>query len=751
MILASEIRQKYLDFFKSKNHAIIPSAPLVPENDPSVLFNTAGMQPLVPYLLGEKHPLGKRLADVQKCVRTGDIDDVGDDTHCTFFEMLGNWSLGDYFKDESIKMSWEFLTNKDWLALDPDMISVTVFEWDANAPRDEESANIWKSIGMPADRIAYLPAEDNWWAAGPTGPCGPDTEIFYYMGEGKPPAGSNKGTDSKMWMEIWNNVFMQYNRIKKEKIILLDGMHCLFDENFVVNKDVEHGVKSFGSRVIIITNAPKEKMVKISEETGFEVVTYENNPNKTNPEFFEIMLQERWISAEDCIYIDHLKDNLDSAEFAGIRGILYEKPESIIHLSTYFYSLETLPAQCVDTGMGIERCTVTLNKFKSVYETDLFAPVLKKIKGIVEWSSSPKIGEARRGVTTDTPPLAPPNLGGEKWVYNERGARIIADHLRAATHMIADGVVPKNIDQGYILRRLIRRAIREAYKMGYEQPFTTIIADIYIDQFSGIYESVRNNAEKIRTELSAEEARFSKTLKDGVREFEKIVGGFKIAFERSGQKVTQISGGKAFTLFDTYGFPLEMTIELAKEQELTVDIAGFNKAFEEHQEKSRTAAAGKFKWGLADDGVETTALHSACHLMLAGLRQVLGEHVHQAGSNITAERLRFDFTHPEKMTPEQIKAVEDYVNEAINSGLVVTMTNMDKTEAKNSGVEWAFWEKYPDIVKVYAMVGNNGITYSRELCGGPHIENSKEMGHFKIQKEESSSAGVRRIKAVLEK
>ncbi|NRH21073.1 alanine--tRNA ligase [Candidatus Gracilibacteria bacterium] len=601
IILASEIRQKYLDFFKSKNHAVIPSAPLVPENDPSVLFNTAGMQPLVPYLLGEPHPLGKRLVDVQKCVRTGDIDDVGDDTHCTFFEMLGNWSLGDYFKDESIKMSWEFLTSKDWLALDPEMISVTVFEGDENAPRDEDSANIWKSIGMPEDRIAYLPAEDNWWAAGPTGPCGPDTEIFYWMGEGKPPRGSNKGTDSKMWMEIWNNVFMQYNRV---------------DANTLVN----------------------------------------------------------------------------------------------------------LPAQCVDTGMGIERCTVTLNKMKSVYETDLFAPVLIKIREIV--------GEEN---------------------YNERGARIIADHLRAATHMISDGVVPKNIDQGYILRRLIRRAIREAYKMGYEQPFTTQIADIYIEQFSGIYESVRNNAEKIKNELSIEEGKFSKTLKDGVREFDKIVNGFKIAFERSGQQVTQISGGKAFTLFDTYGFPLEMTVELAKEQGLTVDVDGFNIAFEKHQELSRTASAGKFKGGLADDGAETTALHSACHLMLAGLRKVLGEGVHQAGSNITAERLRFDFTHPEKMTPEQIKAVEDYVNEAIDSGLVVTMTNMDKTEAKNSGVEGAFWEKYPDIVKVYAMVGTTGVTYSRELCGGPHVENSKEMGHFKIQKEESSSAGVRRIKAVLVK
>ena len=602
MILASQIRSQYLDFFKSKNHAIIPSAPLVPENDPSVLFNTAGMQPLVPYLLGEPHPLGKRLADVQKCVRTGDIDDVGDDTHLTFFEMLGNWSLGDYFKKESIAMSWEFLTSPEWLALDPEMISVTVFEWDANAPRDEESATIWKEdIGMPEDRIAYLPAEDNWWAAGPTGPCGPDTEIFYWMGEGKPPKGSNKWTDSKMWMEIWNNVFMQYNR-------------------------------------------------------------------------------------------------LDA------------------------HTLAPLPAPCVDTGMGIERCTVTLNGMKSVYETDCFASVLLKIREIV--------GESN---------------------YNERSARIIADHIRTATHMISDGVTPKNIDQGYILRRLIRRAIREAYKMGYEQAFTAEIAAIYIEQFSDIYASIKNNAEKIKNELSIEEGKFSKTLKDGVREFEKIVNGFKIAFERSGQKVTQVWGGKAFTLFDTYGFPLEMTVELAKEHDLTVDIEGFNTAFEKHQELSRTAAAGKFKWGLADDGAETTALHSACHLMLEWLRQILGTHVHQAGSNITAERLRFDFTHPEKMTPEQITKVEEFVNKGISSDLTVTISNMDKKEAQEAGVSGSFWEKYPDIVKVYSMVGADGVVYSRELCGGPHVETSKDMGRFRIVKEESSSAGVRRIKAVLEK
>lgn len=378
-ITSTEIRSKYLEFFKSKNHAIIPSSSLVPENDPSVLFNTAGMQPLVPYLLGERHPLGKRIADVQKCVRTGDIDDVGDNTHLTFFEMLGNWSLGDYFKSDSIAWSWEFLTDPKWLGLNPRMISVTVFEGDENAPLDIESITIWKDVwkkngfDFGDERIARLPAEDNWWAAGSTGPCGPDTEIFYYMGKGFPPVGSNKGTDSKMWMEIWNNVFMQYNRV---------------DEKTLVN----------------------------------------------------------------------------------------------------------LPAQCVDTGMGLERCTVTLNHMKSVYETDLFAPVLIQIREIV---------------------------GNEN--YTEKSARIIADHIRAATQMIADGVLPKNVDQGYILRRLIRRAIREFYKMGYEQSIIAEIAKMYIAQFDGIYESVRVNKEKILEEITMEEGRFGKTLKQGLRELQKIV------------------------------------------------------------------------------------------------------------------------------------------------------------------------------------------------------------------------------------
>ena len=630
MILSSDIRSRYLDFFKSKNHAIIPSAPLVPENDPSVLFNTAGMQPLVPYLLGEPHPLGKRLADVQKCVRTGDIDDVGDDTHLTFFEMLGNWSLGDYFKEESIAMSWEFLTSKEWLALDPEMLSVTVFEWDKNAPRDEESADIWKSIGIPTDKIAYLPAEDNWWAAGPTGPCGPDTEIFYWMGAGKPPAGSNKWTDSTNWMEIWNNVFMQYNRV---------------DAN----------------------------------------------------------------------------------------------------------TLEPLPAQCVDTGMGLERITTALNHEKSVYHTDCFSAVITQIHEIFETDKKENVD----------------------WDQARKSTRIIADHLRTATHMISDGVTPKNVDQWYILRRLIRRAIREAYKMGYEKPFTADIASIYIEQFSGIYESIKNNAEKIKAELTIEEGKFIRTIKQWIKELFKLVEKKRGDFSPtpyakridenmlingrlpSTHGLNIISGKDAFNIFQTYGFPIEMIKEELAEYGMAVheeefQIA-FNEEFKKHQELSRTAAVGKFAGGLADHSEETTALHSTCHLMLEWLRQVLGTHVHQAGSNITAERLRFDFTHPEKMTPEQIHAVEEYVNHAIVSGLTVTVANMEKKEAQETGVSGSFWEKYPDIVKVYSMVGADGVVYSRELCGWPHVEDSLTMGKFRIIKEESSSAGVRRIKAVLEK
>lgn len=614
-ITSFELRQKYLDFFKSKNHAIIPSAPLVPENDASVLFNTAGMQPLVPYLLGEKHPMGIRLADCQKCVRTGDIDEVGDDSHCTFFEMLGNWSLGDYFKEDSIKWSWEFLTSKEWLALDPKMISVTVFEGDENAPRDEESADIWASVGMPRERIAYLPAEDNWWAAGPTGPCGPDTEIFYWVWEGEPQG--NKQSHPDQWMEIWNNVFMQFNK-------KADG------------------------------------------------------------------------------------------------------------------TLELLPAKNVDTGMGMERTLAVLNGKKSVYETDFFVDALDLVRRIV---------------------------GDEK--YTERGARIIVEYLRTAVHMIADGVRPSNTDRGYILRRLLRRAIREVHKMDYEEPCLSLIAQIFIKIYSSVYSTVNDNSVVILDEINIEEEKFRITLRQAFREFGLQYGPswdmndpmFRQAYE-SWLNNPRKTGRATFTWEDmfhfeeTYWLPPEVTLELLKER----PYINYNKdtimierdeAMKKHQDLSRTASAGMFKGWLADHSDVTIRLHSACHLMLAGLRKVLGPHVMQAGSNITPERLRFDFAHPEKMTPEQIKAVEDFVNGALKSHLTVTMTEEPKESAKARGVLGAFWEKYPDIVKVYKMVGDDGTVYSEELCGWPHIEESSKEWTFKILKEEASSAGVRRIKAVI--
>ena len=600
--LSNDIRQKYLDFFKTKNHVIIPSASVVPQNDPTVLFNTAWMQPLVPYLLGEKHPSGMRLTDSQKCIRTWDIEEVWDNSHLTFFEMLWNWSLWDYFKEESITYSWEFLTSKDWLALDSKKIAVTVFEGDDDAPRDEESAAIWEKVWMPKARISYLPKSENWWAAGPTGPCGPDTEIFYWVGESEfPTEWSNVKNDEDNWMEIWNNVFMEYNKL------------------------------------------------------------------------------EDW-------------------------------------------TLENLPAQNVDTGMGLERITATLNGEKTVYNTDIFKEIIESISK-------------------------------EIWVeYNNEtmnAIRIIADHCRTATVMISDWVLPSNVDQGYVLRKLIRIAIRQAYKLGFKDVFLSKISDIVIDKLGKAYSHMEDKREEIKEEILREEKQFWETLEKGLKEFDKLVRWFEIAFERSGKKVDTIAWTKAFKLYDTFGFPLEMTKELAIESGLKVDEEWFNKAQTEHQEKSRAWAEQKFKWGLADSGTETTALHTATHLLLAGLNSVLGGWITQKWSNITPERLRFDFNYPEKVNRELLDKIEEYVNKAINSKFEVVLENMDKEEARESWVEWSFWEKYPDIVKVYSIVWNNGITYSKELCWGPHMENSTDMWIFKIKKEEASSRWIRRIKAVL--
>lgn len=595
---ANELRSKYIEFFKSKNHVEISGQSLIPENDPSVLFTTAGMHPLVPYLLGEKHPAGTRLTDYQKCIRTGDIDEVGDPSHLTCFEMLGNWSLGDYFKKESIGFSYEFLTSPKWLGLDPRKISVTVFAGDDNAPRDEEAATYWKENGMPEDKIAYLPASDNWWAAGPTGPCGPDTEIFYWVGEGLPPAGSNKGTDSENWMEIWNNVFMQYNRVDEKTLV-------------------------------------------------------------------------------------------------------------------------PLPKKNVDTGMGLERTNCILQGKTSVYLTEVFQPIIAKIEEL----SSYKYG-------TDE----------EK----DRSVRIIADHSRSAVFILGDqkGVSSSNVGAGYVLRRLIRRAVRHGMKLGIEKNFLADIAQAVIENFKCAYPELEQNKEKIFTELSAEENKFRDTLRKGEAEFQKLLPNLM----KNPKK--EISGKIAFRLYDTFGFPLELTQELGAENGFTVDVEGFKEAERKHQEASKTQDAGAAKGGLAEQSDTTTKYHTATHLLQQALVNVLGDKVAQKGSNITNERMRFDFTFDRPMTKEEIQKVEDIVNEQIKKDLPVTMEVMPLEKATAEGARALFTNKYGEDVKVYT-IGEKDNWFSKEVCGGPHVQHTAQIGEFKIQKEQSSSAGVRRIRAVI--
>ncbi len=573
---------------------------MIPENDPSVLFTTAGMHPLVPYLLGEKHPAGTRLTDYQKCIRTGDIDEVGDPSHLTCFEMLGNWSLGDYFKKESIAFSYEFLTSPKWLGLDPKKISVTVFAGDENAPRDEDAANYWKENGMPEDKIAYLPASDNWWAAGPTGPCGPDTEIFYWVGEGLPPQGSNKGTDPENWMEIWNNVFMQFNR-KDEK------------------------------------------------------------------------------------------------------------------------TLEPLPKQNVDTGMGLERTNCILQGKTSVYLTEVFQPIINKIEEL----SSYKYGSDEE---------------------KDKSVRIIADHSRAATFILGDqrGVTPSNLGAGYVLRRLIRRAVRHGMKLGIDKSFLPQIADAVVANFKNAYPELEQNKDKIFKELAAEEDRFRLTLKNGEAEFQKMLPNLM----KNPKK--EISGKVAFRLYDTFGYPLELTQELGAEHGFTVDVEGFKEAERKHQEASKSLDAGKAKGGLAEQSEITTKYHTATHLLQQALVDVLGDQVAQKGSNINNERMRFDFTFERPMTPEEIKKVEDIVNQKIKEDLPVTMEILPLEKAKEEGARALFTNKYGEDVKVYT-IGRDPKTdwFSKEVCGGPHVQHTAQIGDFKITKEQSSSAGVRRIRAVI--
>ncbi len=586
---AKELRKKYTDFFMSKGHAVIGSAPLVPENDPTVLFTTAGMHPLVPFLLGQKHPQGKRLVNCQKCIRTGDIDEVGDPVHLTFFEMLGNWSLGDYFKKDAIEFSFEFLSSPKWLGLPLEKLAVTVFEGDSDAPFDEEAYNLWLKLGINPDKIAKRPKKDNWWGpAGQTGPCGPDTEMFFWTGNENVPAIFTP--DDRKWVEIWNDVFMQYNK---------------------------------------------------NADSVYEPLTQTN----------------------------------------------------------------------VDTGMGVERVTAILQGKSSCYETELFAPLFAKIN------------ELKKITPTDS----------------SRSERIIADHIRAATFIMADGVIPGNVDQSYVLRRLIRRAVREGRKLGIESGFTHLISEEVIGHYSDVYPELAKKRDAILEALNNEEAQFEKTLEKGTREFEKLIA-------RVPAHVTTkiISGKNAFYLYETYGFPLELTEEMAKEQGFAVDNDGFGKSYQKHQELSRLGAEQKFKGGLADNSEMTTNLHTATHLLHQALRKVLGDHVAQKGSNITGERLRFDFSHTDKMTPEQISKVEDIVNEMISGNLEVKCAEMTVEEAKDGGAIGLFAERYGERVKVYS-IGD----FSREICGGPHADNTLKLGKFKILKEESSSQGVRRIKAIL--
>ena len=597
---ANDLRSIYIEFFKSKNHAEISGQSLIPENDPSVLFTTAGMHPLVPYLLGEKHPAGTRLTDYQKCIRTGDIDEVGDPSHLTCFEMLGNWSLGDYFKKESIAFSYEFLTSPKRLGLDPRKISVTVFAGDENAPRDEEAATFWKENGMPEDKIAYLPASDNWWAAGPTGPCGPDTEIFYWVGEGLPPAGSNKGTDSKNWMEIWNNVFMQYNRVDEKTLV-------------------------------------------------------------------------------------------------------------------------PLPKQNVDTGMGLERTNCILQGKTSVYLTEVFQPIIKTIEGL-------------SGYTYGT--------DDEK----DKSVRIIADHSRSSVFILGDqkGVTPDRVGAGYVLRRLIRRAVRHGMKLGIEKDFMAEVAATVIENFKNAYPELEENKEKVFRELTAEEAKFRTTLKKGEAEFQKLLPNLM----KNPKKI--ISGKVAYNLYETYGYPLELTQELGAENGFTVDVEGFKDAERKHQEASKTAEAGSAKGGLAEQSDVTTKYHTATHLLQQALVNVLGNQVAQKGSNINNERMRFDFTFERPMTKEEIAQVEAIVNEKINEDLPVTMQVMPLDAAKASGARALFTNKYGEDVKVYT-IGKDAEKdwFSNEVCGGPHVQHTAQIGKFKIEKEQSSSAGVRRIRATI--
>jgi alanyl-tRNA synthetase len=593
---ADELRQMYLGFFESKGHSVISGSSLIPQNDPTVLFTTAGMHPLVPYLLGEEHPAGRRLCNCQKCIRTGDIDEVGDALHLTFFEMLGNWSLGDYFKEDAIAWSCEFLVSKEYLGFDPSRLSVTVFEGNESVPKDEESIRVWKKLGIPDERIFPLPEKDNWWGIpGGTGPCGPDTEMF--IDTGRQPCGSScrPGCSCGKFFEIWNDVFMQYRK---------------------------------------------------NESGGHDPLAQHN----------------------------------------------------------------------VDTGMGVERTITMLQGRATVFETELFAP----ITGILEENSGHRMKE-----NTET----------------DYAFRVISDHLRSSVFILGDeqGIVPSNLGQGYVLRRLIRRSVRYAKKIGLEPGFSGPVAERIVENYKHVYPELDANRQRILQELVGEEEKFEKTLTRGMAELDKVLD------QTTTHGGKTLSGRVVFRLYDTYGFPMEFTEEICRERGVSVDREGYEKAFDKHRKVSKQGADKAFKGGLGDSSEATTRLHTATHLLHKGLQTVLGDHVQQKGSNITPDRLRFDFSHTAKMTPDEIRKVEELVNDAIARKLPVSMEAMSLEAARQTGAMALFSGKYEEKVKVYS-VGD----FSREVCGGPHVQNTGELGRFRIKKEESSSAGVRRIRAVLE-
>lgn len=590
MITANELRQKWFEFFKSKGHTIIPSASLVPDNDASVLYTMAGMHPLVPFLLGQDHPKGKRLANSQKCIRTGDIDEVGDDTHLTFFEMLGNWSLGDYFKEDQIKWSFEFLTDPKWLGIPLDRLAITCFAGDEDAGKDTESAEIWMSLGVPEHRISFLPKEKNWWSAGSIGPCGPDTEMHYWIDDGSP-APAEYDVDEPRWVEIWNDVFMQFER------------------------------------------------------------------------------------KEDGTLIPLVKPN-------------------------------------VDTGMGLERVLTVLNGQASVYDTELFAPLFEVIALSQEIMTNDEV----------------------------RRARIVVDHVRASVFIVSDGVEPSNKDRGYIVRRLLRRAMVYAKLLNLQPHWLESLVGKVVTIYAESYPELVKDSNRIFGVIEAEQNKFIKTLEKGLKEFEKQFAS-----------QNKITGTDAFNLYQTFGFPWELTKELAEASGQQVDEQEFKDEFKKHQDLSRTASAGEFKGGLASTSDKVVRYHTATHLMHKALREVLGEDVWQRGSNITEDRTRFDFTYPQKMTDEQKKEVEDLVNDWINRDAQVTREMMPLEKARELGAIGLFGEKYDDVVSVYTIIDpKTNEVISREFCGGPHVEHTGQIGKVKIAKEEAVSAGMRRIKAVIE-